>query len=71
MHDDDLETFRHQCEVRWLLKRYGAEGKEAVSAWLDDVARQRGQEWAERIRADALHQWRMGNRGHEKGEWRA
>jgi len=67
---DDPETFRHQCEVRWLLKRFGAEGKEAVNRYVDQVRAKRGDWMADRLIADTRAQYALGNRGFD-GEWRA
>lgn len=70
MTDDDLERFRHQCEVRWLLRKFGAEGKEAVSRYVAMVRDKRGDAMADRLLSDCREQWRLGNRGFD-GEWRA
>ena len=71
MSDEDLETFRHRCEVLWLLRKYGAEGKEGVNRYIDLVRKARGDAMADRLLADTREQHRRGNRGFEKGEWRA
>lgn len=71
MSDEDLETFRHQCEVRWLLQKFARDGKEAGMKWLEEVRRHRGDECADRLLSDCRDQYARGNRGFEKGEWRA
>ena len=70
MSDEDLETFRHRCEVRWLLQKFARDGKEAGMKWLEEVRRNRGDECADRLLEDARTQRRLGNTGFEKGEWR-
>ncbi len=71
------ERYRHECEVRWLIRKFIAEraarGKakaaEAVERYLRLVADKRGSSAAERLRLDAREQLRLGNRG-EDGDWR-
>lgn len=70
MSDEDPETFRHRCEVRWLLKKFGVEGKEAVSRYVAMVRDKRGDAMADRLLADTREQYALGNRGFD-GEWRA
>lgn len=71
MSDEDLETFRHRCEVRWLLQLYGREGKTGVNRYIGLVRDARGDECADRLLSDCRDQYARGNRGFEKGEWRA
>lgn len=67
-HDD---THRHQCEVRWLIRKYRAEGREGVERYLRLVAEKRKHDpgAAERLRVDAREQLRLGNEGGD-GDWR-
>ncbi|WP_458411220.1 DUF7696 family protein [Kocuria rosea] len=63
------EEYRHQCEVRQVLLWRAERGTEWCRAWIAGVAKHRGQAAADRLRADATHQWAAGNRG-EHGDWR-
>ena len=67
-HDD---THRHQCEVRYVVRKYGAEGREGVERYLRLVAEKRKHDpsASDRLRTDAREQIRRGNRG-EDGDWR-
>ncbi len=80
MHDD---THRHQCEVRWLIRRYyaayvprsstvgKAKAEEAVRRYLGLVAEKRKRDpgAAQRLRVDTWNQLRLGNEGGD-GDWR-
>jgi len=60
------EDFRHQCEVRELIRwriRDGHWGK--VTAFLDD---KRVEKRAQRLKVDIKDQFRKGNQGKDK-EW--
>lgn len=73
------ERYRHECEVRWLIRKFIAEraarGKakaaEAVERYLRLVAEKRKHDpsAADRLRTDAREQIMRGNRG-EDGDWR-
>lgn len=54
MRTDD--KYRHECEVRDCIKRFYPDGN-AMAAHLVRVAKRRGQEAADRLRADALAAW--------------
>jgi len=59
------ETFRHQCEVRWLLRRIDAarDKKRASDEYIALVRKARGDDAADRILKDSRDQWSKGNRG--------
>jgi hypothetical protein len=63
------EQLRHECEVRWLLRLFVAEGKEGVDRYIALVTKHRGQACADRLLADVRAQHELGNRG-ERGDWR-
>jgi hypothetical protein len=60
-------TFRHQCEVRHLLK-LRAKGERFMNDYLDMVQKKRGEELALTLRTDCSNQWFAGNRG-KWGVW--
>jgi hypothetical protein len=47
------EKHRHECEVRDCIKRFFPDGQ-AMAAHLEKIAKRRGQQAADRLRADAL-----------------
>ncbi|MGH8374414.1 MAG: DUF7696 family protein [Pseudomonas sp.] len=47
------ETYRHECEVKWLISLAPA----AIKAFLVAVEKRRGPEAAERLRQDAWAAW--------------
>lgn len=63
----DDETYRHQCEIRWFI-RHAADRQGNGSAYLELLAKHRGQPVADAFRRDAAEQWGRGNRG-EHGRW--
>lgn len=67
---NETERFRHECEVRWLLRKFCAEGKEALNRYVGLVREKRGDWMADRLLADTRAQYALGNRGFD-GEWRA
>lgn len=48
------EARRHACETRSVVAMYQTQGGEAVKAFLDEVAKKRGQAAADRLRTDAM-----------------
>lgn len=58
------EVFRHQCEVRQVL-RWRAEDRNKALAYLAKVPDKR----RATLEKDCRSQWELGNRG-EKGDWR-
>ena len=66
---NNTEHHRHQCECRWLL----AQRQQRDAEWLDvhmaAIAKRRGVEAAQALRADCRAQWVAGNRG-AWGDWR-
>lgn len=58
------EVFRHQCEVRQVL-RWRIEDRNKALAYLAKVPDKR----RATLEKDAREQWDLGNRG-EKGDWR-
>lgn len=65
MSDQETERFRHQCEVRMLLRQAREQGREWVRGYLGhkDVKGRR-----EKLRADLNAQIKAGNTGKD-GEW--
>lgn len=58
------EEYRHQCEVRWVL-RLRAKDRMASLKYLNKACPRRTMP----LRKDCEEQWQLGNRG-EKGDWR-
>ncbi len=59
----DTEAWRHQCEVRYVLRMRAERGREAVDEYLALVAAKRGPAQAEKLRKDCAQQWQRGSRG--------
>lgn len=68
MENSQDETYRHQCEVRYVLQWRAFDRSQAIK-YLADVRKKRGDEAADRLTNDCKEQWERGNRG-EKGDWR-
>jgi hypothetical protein len=67
MLDRRSEGFRHQCEVRWLLRRIdkAKDKKKASMDYIGLVRAARGDDAADRLLHDTRDQWAKGNRGRE------
>lgn len=65
----DTEAWRHQCEVRYVLRMRAERGRDVVDEYLQAVAARRGPEAGEQLRRDCAEQWTRGSRG-APGEWR-
>ena len=63
---EDLETERHRCEVRQIL-RWRVEDRNKALEYLR-LVREKRKEKANKLELDCREQWSRGNRG-EKGEW--
>lgn len=61
--DTQREKFRHQCEVREILRM--SEPKKFMAL----VEKHRGREAAEKLWGVVLEQYKRGNRG-DAGDWR-
>jgi hypothetical protein len=59
------ESFRHQCEVRWLLRKIDAarDKKRASDEYIALVRKARGDVAADKLVTDSRSQWGKGNRG--------
>lgn len=68
-HDTYSEDYRHQCEVRWVLRLRVREGVRRAREYLEGVGKQRGVAAAQRLRQDCRAQWEAGNRGKHP-DWR-
>lgn len=68
MTDTWSETYRHQCEVRYIILHRVAKGREWARDFLDKVEKARGKAARKRLEADILEQWQRGNRG-QPGSW--
>jgi len=64
----EVEQYRHECEVREVIKKRIADRLNALE-YLNLVEQKRGKKAGDRLRNDVLTQWRLGNRG-EHGDWR-
>ena len=56
------EAYRHQCEVRQVL-RWRVESREKAVAYLAQVRERRGPAAADLLMDDVAAQWKKGNRG--------
>lgn len=67
--DRRSESFRHQCEVRWLLTKIdkAKDKRKACIDYIVLVRAARGDQAADRILDDTRIQWARGNRGND---WR-
>lgn len=66
--DTKSEEFRHQAEVRQIIK-WRMQDRNRAMEYLQDVAKKRGQDAADRLRKDSAEQWDRKNRGLE-GDWK-
>lgn len=64
----DTEKYRHQCEVRQVL-RWTVADKSAGKRYVQSIERVRGKDAADTLRKDLIAQWKAGNRG-APGDWR-
>jgi len=63
-----FEEERHRCEVRMVIK-WRMQDRNKAMEYLQDVAKKRGQDSADRLRKDSAEQWDRKNRGLE-GDWK-
>ena len=68
MNFHSSEEYRHQCEVRQVL-RWRAENRDKAVSYLQLVRQKRGDAKADKLERDTKEQWAKGNRGI-KGDWR-
>lgn len=68
MNFHSSEEYRHQCEVRQVL-RWRAENRDKAVSYLQLVRRKRGDAKADKLERDTKEQWAKGSRGI-KGDWR-
>ena len=66
MTPDDKEIHLYRCEVRFVCS---LSSSQARTAFLAEVAKRRGRDAADKLRADAREQYSRGNRG-AAGDWR-
>jgi hypothetical protein len=59
------EEFRHQCEVRYVLK-LRLKGRQPMLDYFEEVRKKRS---TDKLEKDAREQWNKNNRGSE-GDWR-
>jgi hypothetical protein len=52
--EEDVEAYRHRCEVASVVRMYKTKGAEAVKKFLLLVEKERGSTAAQRLRNDAL-----------------
>ena len=65
---NNSEEYRHQCEVRQVL-RWRAENRDKAVSYLQLVRQKRGDVVATKLERDCKEQWARGSRGI-KGDWR-
>lgn len=58
--EEDVEAYRHKCEVDSIVRMYKTKGGDAVKSFLLQVEKHRGSETASRLREEALAQVRLG-----------
>jgi len=66
--DTYSEAYRHQCEVRQIL-RWRVEDRNKAMKYINMVRDARGEAAAKKLEDDCRTQWNKGNRGL-KGEWK-
>lgn len=71
MPEKRSESWRHQCEVRWLLRRIdqASDKRKTSDEYIGLVRKSRGDDAADKLLADVRAQWSKGNRGAE-GLWK-
>lgn len=69
MTDTHSAEYRHQCEVRDIIKKRLEHGSQWAHSHLAEIAKKRGARAAQLLMDDIKFQWAAGNRG-EQGEWR-
>lgn len=65
--DKNSELYRHQCEVRYLLRKRQELGRIWLVRTLESIEKQRKN--IDLLKKDVRYQWMMGNRGLIEGEW--
>jgi hypothetical protein len=68
MNFHSSEEYRHQCEVRQVL-RWRVESRDKAVGYLSLVRQKRSSDNAGKLERDVKDQWAKGNRG-DKGDWR-
>lgn len=63
MTDTWSEEYRHQCEVRWILRNRKTLGSTWANEYLDKIERTRGKKARAKVESDCRTQWTLGNRG--------
>lgn len=63
---EDVETYRHECEVRDVVQKYRKHGGEFVRKYLLLVEKARGSDAAGRLREAALSRLRLAEVGKGK-----
>lgn len=61
--EEDVEAYRHQCEVASVVRMYREKGGDHVKKFLLLVEKARGIDAAQRLRCEALAQVRLGKVG--------
>ena len=67
--DKNSELYRHQCEVRYLLRKRKIEGRQWLVNHLELIEKYRGRVHTELLKKDIYNQWILGNRGDIDGLW--
>lgn len=68
MTDTYSEEYRHQCEVRTVLRWRRDYGAYKAHEYIESLVKWRSKEAADRLLKDCQMQWSFGNRGQE-GQW--
>lgn len=61
--DRTSEEYRHQCEVRTIIRERLQKGRDWARGHLELVEKHRGPAARARLEADIREQWELGNRG--------
>jgi len=69
MIDKNSEVYRHQCEVRYLLRKRKELGRQWLVNHLELIDKRRGRVHTEFLKKDLMRQWISGNRGEIDGLW--
>ena len=64
--DKNSEAYRHQCEVKSVVRMYREKGGDFVKSFLLKVEKYRGTNAATRLREEALQQVQMGKANGRK-----
>jgi hypothetical protein len=67
--DKNSEAYRHQCEVRYLLRKRKELGRPWLVNHLELIEKHRGRAAVAQLKKDIYNQWTQGSRGDIDGLW--